>query len=82
MNTFDSIKLKLDSFENNKERKKYLKSIQANSHIGRHDLRRLCSNTMLETNFIDSYYNERFVKKKWALTILRNIFKRWFCEIL
>lgn len=46
MKTFDSIKLKLDSLENNAERIKFLKSIQENPNIGRHDLRRIVCNTM------------------------------------
>jgi len=60
MKTFDSIKLKLDSLENNAERIKFLKSIQENPNIGRDDLRRIVCNTMEETNFIESYYKVEF----------------------
>jgi hypothetical protein len=60
MKTFDKIKSTLDNLETNIERKKYLKSIQNDPNIGRHDLRRIVCNTMEETNFIESYYKVEF----------------------
>jgi len=70
MKTFDKIKFTLDNLENNIERKKYLKSIQNDPNIGRHDLRRIVCNTMEETNFIESYYKIEFDD------ILKIIFKK------
>lgn len=81
MKTFDSIKLKLDSLENNAERIKFLKSIQENTNIGRHDLRRIVCNTMEETNFIESYYkveiedNLKIITKKIASFFRKFSFK-------
>lgn len=60
MKTFDKIKSTLDNLETNIERKKYLKSIQNDPNIGRHDLRRIVCNTMEETNFVESYYKVEF----------------------
>ena len=60
MKTFDKIKSTLDNLETNIERKNYLKSIQNDPNIGRHDLRRIVCNTMEETNFIESYYKVEF----------------------
>lgn len=83
MKTFDKIKFTLDNLENNFERKKYLKSIQENPNIGRHDLRRLVCNTMEETNFIESYYKKTFednlkIKTKKIATFFKKFsFKRF-----
>lgn len=71
MKTFDKIKFTLDNLENNIERKKYIKSIQNDPNIGRHDLRRIVCNTMEETNFIESYYKVEF--KNNLQTMLKKI---------
>lgn len=50
----------LDFLPNNDERKKYLYSIRSNPNLGRHELKRLACNILIDYNFVEEYYRLSF----------------------
>ena len=62
MNELHKLIKQLDSLPNNTARKEFLNSIQRNSELSRHHLRRLACNILVQENFVDKYYRENFIE--------------------
>lgn len=72
MNELHELIKQLDSLPNNTARKEFLNSIQRNPELSRHHLRRLACNILVQDNFVDKYYSEKFSE------ILKNFFSKKF----
>jgi len=80
MNELHELIKQLDSLPNNTARKDFLNSIQRDSELSRHHLRRLACNILVQENFVDKYYRENFSEMlkilfSKTISILQRIFK-------
>lgn len=67
----------LDNLPNNQSRKDYLFSIRRNPNLGRHELKRIACNILIDNSFVDIYYGEIFTESlKFELKKLISFFKR------